>query len=91
MSSAHKLLNFLPKYGMKQKSDDANVENVKIGTGAKDLRAFKIERTNSDIRGTNMVVGNQSGSTITSGGGAPSSEAFGRLSFNKRPKKAIFK
>lgn len=94
MSNTHKYLSFLPKYSAlkhQPSSDDAKAENVKIGSGAKDLRAFKIEKTNSDIRGTNMIAGNQSGSTITSGGGAPISDAFGRLSFNKRPKKAIFK
>lgn len=90
--STHKMLSFLPKYSqMKPKPSSSEVENVKIGPGAKDLRAFKIERTNSDIRGTNILAGNQSGSTITSGGGTADASAFGRLSFGKKPKKAVFK
>lgn len=93
MTNAHKLLSFLPKYkryNSQKHSNNDKVDDLKIGSGAKDLRAFKIEKTNSDIRGTNMLAGNQSGSTIASGGGTADASAFGRLSFGKK-KKAVFK
>lgn len=89
MSHTHKHLRFLPKYSH-ARSNTHSDGNVAIGSGVKNVKAFQIERTNSDMRGTNILAGNQSGSTITSGGGAANAAAFGNISFGKK-KKAIFK
>ncbi len=88
MSHTHKHLMFLPKYSHLRSNAHKN-KNVSIGSGVKNLKAFQRIQTNSDMRGTNILAGNQSGSSITSGGGAVNAHSFGGMSFGKR-KKAVF-
>lgn len=79
----HRRLRFLPKY--KRIHSKASQENVKIGSGVLDKKVFQYEKTNSDPRGTNMLSGNQSSSTISSAGGSLSN-SFSQLSFGKKKK-----
>lgn len=89
----NKYLAFLPHYKLNKSSNTKDVEDIKIGSGAPDLRAFKVEKLNSDPRGTAILAGNQSASSIVSGGGTGGIDVSGltKLSFGKKKTKAVFR